>query len=60
MLTTESITTDVLVIGSGIAGMIAAIEAKKGGAAVALVSKGGLKAEEKKEYLVMTPNQANT
>jgi succinate dehydrogenase/fumarate reductase flavoprotein subunit len=53
MLTTESITTDVLVIGSGIAGMIAAIEAKKGGAATG-------KAEEKKEYLVMTPNQANT
>ncbi|MFC1968294.1 FAD-dependent oxidoreductase [Chloroflexota bacterium] len=42
MLTTEFIVTDILVIGSGIAGMMAAIEAKKGGAEVTLVTKGGL------------------
>jgi succinate dehydrogenase/fumarate reductase flavoprotein subunit len=35
-------TTDILVIGSGIAGMIAAIEARKGGAQVTLASKGNL------------------
>ena len=42
MLKTESMVTDVLVIGSGIAGMIAAIEARKAGAQVVLASKGAL------------------
>ena len=42
MLNTDSFVTDVLVIGSGIAGMMAAIEARKGGARVALVSKAAL------------------
>ncbi len=42
MLKQESLITDILVIGSGIAGMIAAIEARKSGAGVALVTKAGL------------------
>ncbi len=42
MLKQESLITDILVIGSGIAGMIAAIEARKSGAEVALVTKAGL------------------
>src|SRR3989338_9084345 len=42
MLKTESLVTDVLVVGSGIAGMIAAIEARKGGARVALATKAAL------------------
>lgn len=42
MLNPESIKTDVLVIGSGIAGMMAAIGAKNEGAEVVLASKGGL------------------
>lgn len=42
MLKTESFGTDILVIGSGIAGMIAAIEARKGGAEVAIATKAML------------------
>lgn len=42
MLKTDSFVTDVLVIGSGIAGMMAAIEARKGGAQVALATKAAL------------------
>jgi len=42
MLERESMSTGVLVIGSGIAGMLAAIEARKGGAEVILVTKGSL------------------
>ncbi len=42
MLEQQSITTDILVIGSGIAGMMAAIEARKSGAEVAIVTKAGL------------------
>jgi succinate dehydrogenase/fumarate reductase flavoprotein subunit len=42
MLKTDSFVTDILVIGSGIAGMIAAVEARKGGAEVTLASKGNL------------------
>src|SRR3990172_3001839 len=42
MLEQQSLVTDILVIGSGIAGMIAAIEARKSGAAVAIVTKAGL------------------
>lgn len=42
MLGKESMTTDILIIGSGIAGMIAAIEARKGGARVTIATKGSL------------------
>ncbi|MBM2831764.1 MAG: L-aspartate oxidase [Dehalococcoidia bacterium] len=42
MLEKESMTTDILIIGSGIAGMIAAIEARKGGARVTIATKGSL------------------
>src|SRR3970040_1872297 len=42
MLKQESLVTDILVIGSGIAGMVAAIEARKSGAEVSLVTKAGL------------------
>jgi len=42
MLEQKSLDTDILVIGSGIAGMIAAIEARKSGAEVAIVTKTGL------------------
>ncbi len=42
MLKQESLVTDILVIGSGIAGMIAAIEARKSGAEVVLLTKAGL------------------
>lgn len=42
MLKQESLVTDILVIGSGIAGMIAAVEARRSGAQVALVTKAGL------------------
>ncbi|MBM2831719.1 MAG: L-aspartate oxidase, partial [Dehalococcoidia bacterium] len=40
MLEKESITADILVIGSGIAGMMAAIEARRQGARVAVATKG--------------------
>ncbi len=50
MLKTDSLVTDILVIGSGIAGMMAAIEARKGGADVALVSKGALGKECSTSY----------
>ncbi|MBM2831765.1 MAG: succinate dehydrogenase subunit [Dehalococcoidia bacterium] len=39
MLEHESLSTDILVVGSGIAGMIAAIEARKAGAEVVLASR---------------------
>jgi len=42
MLEQQSLVTDILVIGSGIAGMMAAIEARKSGAEVVLVTKAGL------------------
>ncbi|MBM2832678.1 MAG: sdhA, partial [Dehalococcoidia bacterium] len=50
MLKTDSFATDVLVIGSGIAGMLAAIEARKGGAQVAIVSKSALGKESSTSY----------
>ncbi|MDP2743882.1 MAG: FAD-binding protein, partial [Dehalococcoidia bacterium] len=50
MLTRESLSTDVLVIGSGVAGTMAALEARRGGAQVILVSKAGLGKEASTAY----------
>jgi succinate dehydrogenase/fumarate reductase flavoprotein subunit len=50
MLTRETLSTDILVIGSGVAGTMAALEGRKGGSRVTLVSKAGLGKEASTVY----------
>lgn len=50
MLSRELIKTDVVVIGAGVAGMMAAIEARRTGAQVAIVSKARLGKEASTAY----------